>query len=339
MHMADALVSPAVGGIMWAAAAGAVVYSSAQLKRGHDERRVPLMGVLGAFVFAAQMINVAIPGTGSSGHLGGGLLLAILLGPHAALMAITSVLLVQALFFADGGLLALGCNIVNMGVIPAYLVYPFCYRQLAGTSPTASRRSAAIMAVAVVALQAGALAVVLQTTLSGISALPFTAFALLMQPVHLAIGLLEGVVTAAVVTLVSTARPELLALQSSVSSTGLPLRRLLVGFFAAAVLTAGLGSLVASDNPDGLEWSIRQVAGSAELANPQNGLHRLLATVQDRLAFLPDYGFRQTTATLSATGPSADQWDASLAGLVGGGITVLLLSLGALLLGLRKSNP
>ena len=84
MHMADALISPAVGGTMWAAAAGVTFYSAHKMRCALDERRVPLMGVLGAFVFAAQMINFTIPGTGSSGHLGGGLLLAILLGSPAA---------------------------------------------------------------------------------------------------------------------------------------------------------------------------------------------------------------------------------------------------------------
>lgn len=339
MHMADALVSPAVGGAMWVVAAGAISYSSAQLKRGNDQRRVPLMGVLGAFIFAAQMITVAIPGTGSSGHLGGGLLLAVLLGPHAALLAISSVLIVQALLFADGGLLALGCTIVNLGIVPAYLIYPFCYRPLAGPSPTTSRRSLAIMIAAVLALQSGSLAVVLQTTISGISALPFTSFALLMQPIHLVIGLLEGVVTAAVVTLVSTARPELFASQPSASPTDLPLRRLLVGFFVATLVIGGLGSLAASDKPDGLEWAIRQLAGSAELATPQHGLHQVLATLQERLALLPDYGFRQTTAQPPAAGPSAERWGTSLAGLAGGTITVLFLSLGALLLGRRRGNP
>lgn len=339
MHMADALVSPAVGGGMLAVAAGAIGYSSAMLRRGHDERRVPLMGVLGAFVFAAQMINVAIPGTGSSGHLGGGLLLAILLGPHAALLVITSVLMVQALFFADGGLLALGCNIVNMGVIPAYLLYPFCYRPLAGASPTARRRSAAVVLAALLALQLGALSVVLQTTFSGISALPFTTFLLLMQPIHLAIGLLEGVVTAAVLTLVSNERPELVAVQSGALPAGLPVRRLLAGLFVVALLAAGLGSQLASGNPDGLEWSIQRVAGSAELTPPQSYLHRLLATVQEQVAFLPDYSFRQTVASSSAAGLSTDQWGSGLAGLVGGGITLLVLSIGTLLLGRRRGSP
>jgi cobalt/nickel transport system permease protein len=108
MHMADALLSPAVGGTMWAATAGTIAWCSKKVRAELDERKVPLMGVLAAFIFAAQMINFTIPATGSSGHLGGGLLLAVLLGPWAAFLAIASVLFIQALFFADGGLLALG---------------------------------------------------------------------------------------------------------------------------------------------------------------------------------------------------------------------------------------
>ena len=95
MHLADALISPAVGGTMWAAAAGLLAWCARQVKRAPNHRLVPMMGVLGAFVFAAQMINFPIPGTGSSGHLGGGLLLAILLGPSAAFMVMASVLAVD----------------------------------------------------------------------------------------------------------------------------------------------------------------------------------------------------------------------------------------------------
>ena len=124
MHMADALLSPAVGGVMWTVTAGVVVYCSKKVKEEAADWKIPLMGVLGAFVFAAQMINFTIPGTGSSGHLVGSLLLAILLGPHAAFLTIASVLTVQALFFADGGvrtgvdvlkLLALGADAVLVG--------------------------------------------------------------------------------------------------------------------------------------------------------------------------------------------------------------------------------
>ena len=135
MHMADALLSPAVGGTLWAASSGTIAYCSAKVRKELDDRKVPLMGVLGAFLFAAQMINFSIPGTGSSGHLGGGLLLTILLGPHAAFLTLASVLIVQALFFADGGLLALGCNIFNLGFFPAFVAYPYIYKKIAGERP------------------------------------------------------------------------------------------------------------------------------------------------------------------------------------------------------------
>ena len=132
MHMADALISPVVGGTVWAVTAGLIGYCARKVRQTLNDSLVPMMGVLGAFIFAAQMINFAIPGTGSSGHLGGGLILAILLGPHAAFLTLASVLTVQAFFFADGGLLALGCNIFNLGFFPAFGAYPLIYRVVAG---------------------------------------------------------------------------------------------------------------------------------------------------------------------------------------------------------------
>jgi len=118
------------------------------------------------------MINFTIPGTGSSGHLGGGLILAVLLGPHAAFLVIASVLVVQALFFADGGLLALGCNIFNLGFLPAFVAYPLVYRRVAGARPGPLRLSVATIVAAVVGLQLGAFGVVVETVASGISSLP-----------------------------------------------------------------------------------------------------------------------------------------------------------------------
>jgi cobalt/nickel transport system permease protein len=143
----------------------------------------PLMGVLGAFIFAAQMINLR-SGTGSSGHLGGGMILAIILGPHAAFLVMASVLTVQALFFADGGLLALGCNIWNLGFYPCFLVYPLIYKPLIGNSRNSGRIVAVSLVSAIAALQLGAFSVVMETLLSGKSELPFGAFVLLMQPIH-----------------------------------------------------------------------------------------------------------------------------------------------------------
>ena len=222
MHMADALISPAVGGAMWVATGVVVAYSARKVRNELDESKIPLMGVAGAFVFAAQMLNFAIPGTGSSGHLGGALLLAILLGPEAAFLVMASILAVQALFFADGGLLALGCNIFNLGFFPAFVAYPLIYRKIVGDGPELkkSRVFAGALLAAIVGLGLGAFAVVLETTASGITELPFTTFVLLMQPIHLAIGIVEGLVTAAVVLFVYRAQPELLARNAA----GEPLR-------------------------------------------------------------------------------------------------------------------
>ena len=333
MHMADALVSPAVGGTMWAVSAATVAYSSSRLRAELDERRVPLMGVMGAFLFAAQMINFSIPGTGSSGHLGGGMLLAILLGPHAALLAITGVLIVQALFFADGGLLALGCNIFNMGVIPAFLVYPLVYKRLAGQDPGGSRLTFAIMVSALVTLQLGPFAVVLETLFSGLSALPFTTFLLMMQPVHLAIGLVEGVVTAAIISFVYLARPELMHVDRHTAAAMIfPLRNLLLAFLCAAILTGGVVSLIASKDPDGLEWAITRVTGTAELTSPDTKLHKLLTAIQEKVAFLPDYAFKKPVASEQPASASAENRGTSLAGIVGVGITLVLLVLGGALI-------
>jgi len=343
MHMADALISPAVGGAMWAVAGGLIGYSARKMRRCLDGGRVPLMGVLGAFVFAAQMVNFSIPGTGSSGHLGGGLLLAILLGPPAAFITIASILTVQAMFFTDGGLLALGCNIVNLGLFPCFIAYPLLYLPLAGRKPTRGRIALAATAAAVVGLQLGALGVVAETTMSGISDLPIGKFMLLMQPIHLAIGLVEGLVTTAVVTFIWQARPEVLDLADSAGGgRGLEkgrLRGVVISLLLAAAVTGGFVSWFASTNPDGLEWSVAGAAGKEELAASSDGVHGALRGVQERTAILPDYdlaGKREPAPPQAAgagdspgTGTGKGHWCApsagtTVSGLVGGGITLLL---------------
>src|SRR5512143_963573 len=173
MHMADALLSPAVGATFWAVTIGTIGYASKKLSDHPDDRKIPLMGVLGAFIFAAQMITFTIPGTGSSGHLGGGMILAVILGPHAAFLVMASVLTVQAFFFADGGLLALGCNIWNLGIYPCFIAYPLIYKPLVRAGSTPQRITIASLISGVVGLQLGAFSVVIQTMLSGRSELPF----------------------------------------------------------------------------------------------------------------------------------------------------------------------
>jgi cobalt/nickel transport system permease protein len=288
------------------------------------------------------MINFTIPLTGSSGHLGGGLLLAILLGPWAAFLTIASVLVVQALLFADGGLLALGCNIFNLGLLPAFIAYPLVYRPLAGRMPTSARRSAATMVAAIVALQLGALAVVLETVASGISALPFRPFALAMLPIHLAIAVVEGAATAAVVAFVARARPDILAAPPARSGrAAVPWRALPVAFLAAALAIGGVLAWFASPQPDGLEWSVARVAGGEPLAEPGHAVHGVLAAAQERLAVLPEYAFRTRAGGEGAPATAgADQHLASsLAGVAGGLLTLALCVLIGVVLRQRPGKP
>jgi cobalt/nickel transport system permease protein len=337
MHMADALLSPAVGGAMWAVAAGAIISCSRKLGKEMAGVTVPLMGVLGAFIFAAQMINFSIPATGSSGHLGGGLLLAVLLGPSAAFITIASVLVVQALFFADGGLLALGCNIFNLGFLPAFIAYPFIYKPLAGRTPGRTRIPLAAMVAAIIGLQLGAFAVVLETAASGVSALPLAAFAGLMQPIHLAIGVVEGLATAAVVSFVYQARPEIIAgVQERRLLGEAPLRKVLAAFFGASLLLGGVVSWFASKNPDGLEWAIAGVAGSEDFAGSTSGLHPQLAALQEATAFLPEYTLKQSGPQPENGGGRESSLGTGVAGIVGGLLTLAIACLSGIFL--RKEN-
>ncbi|MBU0715040.1 MAG: energy-coupling factor ABC transporter permease [Verrucomicrobia bacterium] len=336
MHMADALINPAVGGTMWLVTAGLIAYCARKVKQTMNDRLVPMMGVLGAFIFAAMMINFSIPGTGSSGHLGGGLILTILLGPYAAFLVISSVLVVQAFFFADGGLLALGCNIFNLGFFPAFIAYPFIYRVIARDEYGTLRAWIAAIVAAVVGLQLGAFGVVLETKASGISELPFSAFVLLMQPIHLAIGIVEGLATAAVVAFVAHARPEALFPAQAVVEPRNSMRPVLIGLLIATVIVGGAASWFASTHPDGLEWSIAKVSGKEEVSGTEDNLHKGLGQLQEKTAFLPDYGFKSTeteAAPAEQTAAEPEQWPTisagtSVSGIVGGlitlGLTVLI---------------
>jgi len=323
--MADALISPAVGGTMWAVSAAGIAYCSKKVKEELDERKVPLMGVLGAFVFAAQMINFTIPATGSSGHLGGGMLLAILLGPHAAFLVISSVLVVQALFFADGGLLALGCNIFNLGFFPAFIAYPLIYRKIVRGNVSQGRLALGATLAAIVGLQLGAFGVVLETLASGITELPFSTFVAFMQPIHLAIGIVEGIVTTVVVSFVWKANPQMLEGSPVKAPTGgFPVKTVAAGLLIAAVITGGVVSWYASGNPDGLEWSMAKVSGKEELESTY-GIHSMLASLQEKLAFLPDYSFKGTAeASEEAEGDQSARLGTSVSGIVGGAMVLIL---------------
>ena len=271
MHMADALVSPAVAVTMYAASAAAAGVSLVQLHKEEAaapelaKKKLPTMAVMSALVFAGQMINYTIPGTGSSGHLCGGMLLSAILGPWAGFLSMIVILAIQALFFADGGLLTLGANVWNMAFYGCFVGYFLIYRPLMqGRLLAGKGRTKLVLASVlgcVVTLQLGAFSVVVETSLSGITALPFGAFAALMQPIHLAIGLVEGGITAAVLLFVYQTRPELLQCASAGAKNRCSRKAALAILAAAALVIGGGLSLLASSSPDGLEWSLFPVAG------------------------------------------------------------------------------
>lgn len=321
MHMADGFISPATGCAMWAASAAITALCAREVRQEKEVRLVPLMGVLGAFIFACQMLNFTIPGTGSSGHLGGGLILSILLEPYAGFLVMTAILAVQALFFADGGLLALGCNIFNMGFFPCLVAYPFIYRPLAGKSPGTGRITLACITAAVIGLQLGAFSVVLETTASGISALPFAQFVEMMLPIHLAIGVVEGLSTAAIVIFISRTQPSLLRPADLKTGSVKKATFTVLGIFSVAALLCGAAlSWFASAYPDGLEWSVARVAGTEEtsLTEPSS-LHRSLESVQTATAIMPDYALPSADETTAGKIENASviNPETSLAGTLG----------------------
>lgn len=338
MHMADALLSPAVAVTMYAASAAAAGVSLVQLRREElaapetAKKKLPTMAVMSALVFAGQMINYTIPGTGSSGHLCGGMLLSAMLGPWAGFLSMIVILAIQALFFADGGLLALGANVWNMAFYGCFVGYFLIYRPLMRGNLSAGkarlRLTLASVLGCVATLPLGAFSVVLETTLSGITALPLGAFAVLMQPIHLAIGLVEGLITAAVLLFVYQTRPELLQDAAGSGAKNRCSRKAALAILAAAALVIGGGmSLLASSSPDGLEWSLfgNEEAGYSanmgldeEQYGTQSAAAEKAAAVQEKTSFLPDYGFADSdsAAGTSVSGLVGCVIVAGLAGLI-----------------------
>jgi len=266
------------------------------------------------------------------------MILAILLGPHAAFLVMASVLTVQALFFADGGLLALGCNIWNLGVYPCYLVYPLLYKPWVGERKSPGLILAASIVSVVAALQLGAFSVVMETLLSGKSELPFGAFVLMMQPIHLAIGIVEGFVTAGVINYVRSARPEILdsIAVSRPLGAGVSLKKVMITFAVLAVMAGGVLSWFASTNPDGLEWSIEKVTGKGGLPEQERGIVAALRGFQEKTVFLPDYGFKPSGNELkkhhAGSADPAHRWPGietgtSAAGIIGAAITLGMIVL------------
>lgn len=302
MHMADALVVPAVAGTMYACSTVVAGYSVRKVRQENDPKKIPVMGVMGAFVFATQMINFTIPGTGSSGHLCGGMLLSALLGPYAGFLTMIGVLLIQCFLFADGGILALGCNIWNMAFYGCFVGALLIWKPMMKHGMSKVKIIGASILGCVLTLQMGAFSVTLETLASGVTELPFGTFVATMQPIHLAIGLVEGLITAAVLVFVYEARPELLYAnaQESGQKARFSFKKTIAILAAAAAFIGGALSLAASAYPDGLEWSIERLTGATEI-EAAGSAYETAEAIQETTSLLPDYAFRNSDSLLGTT--------------------------------------
>lgn len=210
MHAADRFLTVPVSIVFWIITAAVVAIAVRRTNRNLDERAVPLMGVMAAFIFAAQMFNFQVAG-GTSGHLLGGVLAAVLLGPWAATLVMACVIAVQGLVFSDGGLVVMGANIFNMGVIGTLGGYAL-YRALAGLLGGEQRGripAAAIAGWASVVL--GSISMSLQLIVSGTS--PAEVVLPAMVGIHVVIGIGEALVTAAALGFIAATRADLLNLR------------------------------------------------------------------------------------------------------------------------------
>jgi cobalt/nickel transport system permease protein len=252
MHVPDGFLSVLVSLVLWAVSIIVVGYALVRVNKDLGERQVPMMGVLAACIFAGQMLNFSVTG-GTSGHLLGAALATILLGPWAGILVLTCVVGVQALIFQDGGLLALGANIFNMGVIGVTVSYT-AYRTV---QKIAGRRTWGIVAggfaAAWLSIVISSLAAALELALSGTS--PANIAVPAMGGIHMLIGIGEGLITVGALSFLYAARRDLLK-----AGAAAPPRGGLAWVFGLLIaLTLAIASPIASTNPDGLEWVAEQL--------------------------------------------------------------------------------
>jgi cobalt/nickel transport system permease protein len=251
MHIPDGFLSLAVSLVFWLIAAVLVGVALRRAGRELGERQVPIMGVLAACIFAGQMLNFSVAG-GTSGHLLGAALAAILLGPWAATVVLTAVVSLQALLFQDGGLLVMGANIFNMAVVGVWVAYAVyqTVRRLAGPQPWAIFLGGA--AAAWLSIVIAALSCSLQLAISGTS--PANVVFPAMGGIHMLIGLGEALITIGTLAFLYAARRDLLAAGEAQPTSN---RVVWLGGLALVLLLAVLSPL-ASTHPDGLEWVAEQ---------------------------------------------------------------------------------
>lgn len=258
LHIPDGFLSITISVLCWVISGATLALAISRTNKSLGERQVPLMGVMAAFIFAAQMINFPVAG-GTSGHLLGGALAAIVLGPWAAMLVMTAVIAVQGLLFQDGGLIVMGANILNMGLLTSAVGYGL-YRSVLGGN---QRTKLAVAGLAAwLSVMAGALSTSLQLWLSGTTNLKIVIPSML--GVHALIGLGEMFITVAALAFIFRTRPDLLDEKSSSVQGGR-------GWIIAGALISLIVILLspfASANPDGLN---RVAMDLGFISNAQTG--------------------------------------------------------------------
>lgn len=271
MHVPDGFINAATSVGTGALAAGGLGYSLRRAGRALADRHIPLAGVTAALVFALQMLNFPVlPGV--SGHLMGGALAAILLGPWMGAAVVSVVVVVQALFFADGGISALGVNVLNIAIVTALVAWPVFRGLVKALAKTRVAVMAAAMTASLVSVLAGSFAFVAEYSLGGVGGAPLGTVLAAMTGVHTLIGIGEGLITATALGAVLAARPDLVEGLSDVTLQGSetqPTGRAvttftMTGLLVAVALVVFVAPLASSD-PDGLE-SVAAETGFAAAA-------------------------------------------------------------------------
>ncbi|MGW2280669.1 energy-coupling factor ABC transporter permease [Streptomyces sp. NPDC001770] len=332
MHVPDGFINAPVSVAAGVAAAGAVAVSLRGARRELDERTAPLAGLMAAFIFAVQMLNFPVA-AGTSGHLLGGALAAILVGPYTGVLCVTVVLLMQGILFADGGLTALGVNVLDMGVtttVVAYVVFRVLMRALPRRRSTVTVAS---FVAALVSVPAAAVVFTLIYWIGGTTDISIGKVFTAMVGVHVLIGIGEAVITAATVGAVIAVRPDLVhgakgfanplklrvdgqlidavpaapvkaAPKPAVAVASRSTRGLLAAGLLTALVLAGFVSYYASSSPDGLE----KVAAD-------KGIDRNTEEHASADSPLADYGVKNVDDARLSGG---------LAGVIGVGVTVVV---------------
>ena len=305
MHIPDGMLSNAVAASTDVGALGFIAYGTFWIKKYFDQKKIVLMAVLGALIFALQMLNFPVAG-GTSGHFAGGALAGIVLGPIPAMIVVSAVLLVQSLLFSDGGVLALGANIINMAILAPFIGYSI-FMIFNGIRANKTLRVTGASIAGWVACLVAACAAAIEVWASGHAALGIVLTS--MAGWHALIGIGEGLITGGNIAYLLAVRPDLIEAIGPNDATGQsqrPIRPVIITLTILALVAAS-GSFLASSNPDGLEFVY---------FNSKVGKPFAETSLLGKGSLFAGYGVR---------GISNDALAGALAGIVGLAVTGLLL--------------